>query len=77
MSNDEKRMLFHTIIDTFSSLPFEYQSYMRQRIFKDFKELFLYLPQHFQELSFKELAPYFSKNATDWYRFYGLISHEA
>jgi hypothetical protein len=49
---------------------------MRQRIFKDFKELFMYLPQHFQELSFKELAPYFSKNATDWYRFYGLISHE-
>ena len=77
MSNDEKRMLFHTIIDTFSYLPFEYQSYMRQRIFKDFKELFMYLPQHFQELSFKELAPYFSKNATDWYRFYGLISHES
>ena len=76
LSNDEKRMLFHTIIDTFSCLPFEYQSYIRQRIFKVFKELFIYLPQHFKEKSFKDLTPYFSKNATDWYRFYGLILHD-
>jgi hypothetical protein len=77
LSTDEKRMLFHTIIDTFSYLPMEYQSYMRQRIFKEFKELFMYLPENFREKSFKDLAPYFSKNATDWYRFYGLITHEA
>jgi hypothetical protein len=76
LSNDEKRMLFHTIIDTFSHLPNKYQAYMRIPILKEFKDLFIYLPDEFKSKSFKDLAPYFSKNATDWYRFYGLISHE-
>ena len=75
-SNDEKRMLFHTIIDTFSHLPNEFESEMRRKILDEFQDLFIYLPDKFQKMSFKELAPYFSKNATDWYRYYGLITHE-
>ena len=76
LDNDEKRILFHTVVDTFSQFPVKHQNYMRQRIFKEFKDIFVYLPEKFKEKSFTDLTPYFSKNASDWYRYYGLITHD-